>query len=118
MYSIVPRLPRDSSWTALKAKGLSYHRSEKSSSMIGSKTLQRVYIHFANELGEKVAYGPRTVLEYFLLECVLKHCYQEGIDTTTQNIMTIFNATVEVSMAVKDDLLLAQKNNDAVEKFL
>ena len=58
-------------------------------------------------------------MEYFLLECILlKYCRQEGIDATSENVTIVYNATVEVSTAIKDDLPLATKDNEAIMTFL
>jgi hypothetical protein len=73
---------------------------------------------FASDQGEHISYGPRTILEYFVLECVLKHCNKEGIDISPDIVMLIYNTIVEVSESIKENLPISKKNMEAILTFL
>ena len=42
---------------------------------------------FVNDEGENVSSGPRSMLEFFILESILKYCLQEGIEIKPENIV-------------------------------
>ena len=62
--------------------------------------------------------GPHTILEFFLLECSLRYCLKEGIDTTTDNIEIIYNTAAQLSETLQGELPLSTKSTYDVDRFL
>ena len=72
-------------------------------------------LQYAAGMGEDIAMGPRTMLEYFLLNCIYDFCKCEGIDTE-QSMHTIYNAIV--TLAIEETLPITNKSEEDVLKFL
>lgn len=73
---------------------------------------------FATEVMKTVPTGPRSILEFFVLECTLKYCLREGIDTTTRNIEIVYNTAAELADTLEDKLPLSTKTEGDIERFL
>ena len=74
-------------------------------------------VNFARDLKETVPHGGRSIFEFFTLECILKHCIQQEIATTTQNVALIYNAAVEVAQASENQLPIANMDIESVDRF-
>jgi len=75
-------------------------------------------VRFAIDTGEEIASGSRSLLEFFVLESILKHCTRNGIETTPSNIEKIFNTIVEISDTLDTNIQIGQKSIDNIECFL
>ena len=75
-------------------------------------------VKFALDAREHVSNGPRSILEFFVLEAITKYCLREGIETTSENIERIFNTIVEISDTLDMKLSIGTKSIDDVERFL
>lgn len=73
---------------------------------------------FALQLGEHLNHGPRSLLEYFAMEQVLNHCKMQEISETSENILIIYNAMVEIVQLYDCALPLGEKSVSEVETFL
>ena len=73
---------------------------------------------FASELGESISHGPRTIFEYFLLECILKHCKTEGIDISPENVLVIYNTIFKMSQSMSEALPVGRKDTGAIQTFI
>lgn len=67
---------------------------------------------------EKAPCGPRSILEFFVFECSIKYCLNEGIDATPNNVRIIYNTAAELFDTFDDELPIATKNIEEVEQFL
>ena len=54
---------------------------------------------FATKLGENIPHRPKMILEYFVLECTMKHCLLEQISITPQIMFLIYNSVVNARRA-------------------
>ena len=68
--------------------------------------------------GEHVSSGPRSILEFFVLEAITKYCLREGIQTTAASIEIIYNTIVEISDTLHAKLPIGTKSTDDVECYL
>ena len=75
-------------------------------------------VRFAIDTGEEIASGSRSLLEFFVLESILKHCTRNGIETTPSNIEKIFNTIVEISDTLDTNIQIGEKSTDNIECFL
>ena len=75
-------------------------------------------VKFALDAREHVSSGPRSILEFFILESITKYCIREGIETTPGNIEKTYNAIVEISDTLNKKLPIGTKSIDDVEVFL
>lgn len=73
---------------------------------------------FANEEGENVSIGPRSMLEFFILESILKYCLQEGIKIIPENIAIIYNAIAEILDTTYTQLPIGSKTLSDIQSFL
>lgn len=48
----------------------------------------------------------------------MKHCIQQQIATTTENIALIYNAAVEIAQASENQLPIANMELESVDRFL
>lgn len=63
----------------------------------GQDTFGRSLHHLVpNLFGRCINHGQCSLLEYFAMEQVLHHCKVKGIPETSENIVTIYNAMVEI----------------------
>ncbi len=72
---------------------------------------------FAIQAGESLNCGSRSLLEFFTMEEILRHCIRREIPTTSDNITIIYNAIVEVSTH-EMNLPLGAMTVDKISTFL
>ena len=75
-------------------------------------------VKFAIDVGEDVNTGSRSMLEFFVLESILKHCLQEKIEIIPANIEKIFNAIVEIADTLDVKLQIGRKSLEHIKCFL
>ena len=58
------------------------------------------------------------MFQFFILQCILKHCSREGIEHSSANIEKVFNALVEI--ADTQDILfpLDKMSTERIDTFL
>ena len=73
---------------------------------------------FAIDKGETVPNGPRSVLEFFVMEYCVEHCTQEGIEVNANNHLILFSTLAELSKVVEYEVQIAMKSTEDLERFL
>lgn len=74
-------------------------------------------VNFAIDAGEHVTSGSRSMLDFFILESILKHCSRERIEVISSNIEKIFNGIVEISDTLDEKLQIGKMSIDGIERF-
>ena len=70
------------------------------------------------DAGELITSGPKSMFQFFLLQCVLRHCTREGIELSSENIATIFNAIVEIADTQDICFPLERMSTERIDSFL
>lgn len=73
---------------------------------------------FALNEGELVPSGSRSMLEFFILESILKYILQEGIQLLPVNIQIIYNAIAEILDTTHTQLPVGTKSISDINTFL